>query len=62
MDEELKIKLDDLIINYKDPMTLFRNNNFVSRIAHNPVQHYRTKHIEIDQHFIIEKLYSGLIL
>lgn len=26
MDEELKIKLDDLIINYKDPMTLFWNN------------------------------------
>lgn len=30
-------------------------------IAHNPVQHDHTKHIEVDRHFIKEKLESGLI-
>jgi ATP sulfurylase len=29
--------------------------------ANNPVQHDRTKHIEVDRHFIKEKLDSGLI-
>ncbi|XP_073219751.1 uncharacterized protein [Cicer arietinum] len=30
-------------------------------IAHNPVQHDRTKRIEVDRHFIKEKLDSGMI-
>ncbi|GMQ11665.1 hypothetical protein CsSME_00054197 [Camellia sinensis var. sinensis] len=29
--------------------------------AHNPVQHNRTKHVEIDHHFIKEKLTNGTI-
>lgn len=48
MREELKIKLDDLNINYEDPMRQFLDNNFVSSIAYNPIQHYRSKHIKID--------------
>lgn len=31
-----------------------------TNIAHNPVQHDRRKHVEIDRHFIKEKLKGGL--
>jgi hypothetical protein len=32
-------------------MKLFRDINFVNSIADNPIQHYRTNHIKIDQHY-----------
>ena len=38
---------------------LFCDNKSAISIAHDPVQHDRTKHIEIDRHFIKEKLESG---
>jgi len=57
----MKIILDDLKIKYEAPMGLVSDNKSAIRIAHNPVQLDRTKHIEIDQHFIKEKLDSGLI-
>lgn len=56
----MKIILDDLKIKYEAPMRLFCDNKSAISIAHNPVQHDRTKHIEIDRHFIKEKLDSGL--
>jgi hypothetical protein len=42
-------------------MRLFCDNKSAIAIAHDLVQHDRTKHIEIDKHFIKEKLDSGLI-
>ncbi|RDY05147.1 Copia protein, partial [Mucuna pruriens] len=51
------IILDDLEIKYEGPIKLFCDNN--STIS---VQHDRTKHIEIDKHFIKEKLDNGLIV
>ena len=39
------------------PIRLYFNN----RIAHNPVQHDRAKHIEVDPYFIKEKLESGIV-
>ena len=33
-----------------------------SQIAHNLVQHDRTKHVEMDRHFIKEKLEAGIIV
>ena len=57
----MKIILDDLKIRYEEPMKLFCDNKSAISIAHNPVQHDRTKHIEIDRHFIKEKLDSGVI-
>ena len=40
---------------------LYCNNKLVINIAHNPVQHDRTKHAKVDKHFIKEKLDDGLI-
>jgi len=57
----MKIMLDDLKIKYEAPMGLVCDNKSVISIAHNPVQHDRTKHVEIDRHFIKEKLDNGLI-
>ena len=42
-------------------MRLYCDNKSAISIAHNPVQHDRTKHIEVDRYFIKEKLDSGLI-
>jgi len=57
----LKIILEDLRIKSDDPMRLYCDNKSSISKAHNPVQHDRTKHIEVDRHFIKEKLDSGLI-
>ena len=52
----MEIILDDLKIKYEAPMGLVCDNKSAINIAHNPVQHDRTKHVEIDRHFIKEKL------
>ncbi|KAK2984412.1 hypothetical protein RJ640_009912 [Escallonia rubra] len=57
----LKIILNDLKIKLETPMKLYCDNKSAINIAHNPVQHDRTKHVEVDRHFIKEKLESGLI-
>ena len=38
------------------PIRLYCDNKTSINIAHNPMQHDRTKHVEIDSHFINEKL------
>ena len=57
----IKIILSDLGIKWKEPMKLYYDNKSTISIAHNPVQHDRTKHVEEDRHFIKEKLENGLI-
>ena len=58
---QIFIILIDLGITLKGPMKLYCDNQDAINIAHNPVHHDRTKHVEIDQHFIKEKLNNGLI-
>ena len=55
----LKIVLEDPKIPSHRQMKLFCDNQSAISIAHNPVQHNRTKHVEIDRHFIKEKMEAG---
>lgn len=45
----------------KAPCKLMCDNQSAICISENPVQHDRTKHVEVDRHFIKEKLDSGII-
>ena len=57
----LKIILDDLRIKWDGPMKFHCDNNLAINIAHNSIQHDMPKHIEIDKHFIKEKLEEGIV-
>jgi len=52
----IKIILEDLRIKWEEPMRLYCDNKSAIGIAHNSVQHDRTKHVEVDKHFIKEKI------
>lgn len=56
----LKI-LDDLKIKINLPISLMCDNKSAIQTAANPVFHERTKHLEIDIHFIREKIRSCVI-
>ena len=47
----LKGLLRELQVNLKIPMRLYCDNKVAISIAHNLLQHDRTKHVEIDRHF-----------
>ncbi|KAL6329944.1 hypothetical protein AAG906_039859 [Vitis piasezkii] len=53
--------LEELKISRTLPMKLYCDNKATISIAHNLVLHDRTKHVEVNKHFIKEKLESGLI-
>ncbi|RVW20625.1 Retrovirus-related Pol polyprotein from transposon TNT 1-94 [Vitis vinifera] len=48
--------LEELRVPLKHPMVLYCDNQAAISIAKNPVHHDRTKHVEIDRHFIKEKI------
>ena len=57
----LKKLLRELYFSVTKICKLFSNNKAAISISENPVQHDRTKHVEIDRHFIKEKLEKKLI-
>ena len=57
----VKQVLEDLKIQVPIALKLYCDNKSAIAIAHNPVLHDRTKHVEIDKHFIKEKVDSGEI-
>ena len=46
--------LEDMKLKFDFPLKLCCDSKSTISIAHNIVQHHRTKHIEIDRHFIKE--------
>ena len=57
----IKCILHDLVVCQKKPMMLHCDNKADIAIADNPVQHDRTKHVELDRHFIKDHLDKGTI-
>ncbi|KAK2970044.1 hypothetical protein RJ640_014984 [Escallonia rubra] len=57
----LRLLLQDLGCVSKQPIKLYCDNKAACDIAHNPVQHDRTKHVEIDRFFIKEKLDEKIV-
>nr|GFA31504.1 ribonuclease H-like domain-containing protein [Tanacetum cinerariifolium] len=53
--------MSDLNIRNLLPAELYCNNKAALKIAANPVIHEKTKHFDLDVHFIREKVCSGLI-
>jgi len=52
----------DLSLNIPLPIPTFCDNQSTIQLAKNPSFHERTKHIEVDCHFICTKISEGLIL
>ncbi|GAA0167730.1 hypothetical protein LIER_22598 [Lithospermum erythrorhizon] len=51
----------ELNIQYDGPIQLYFDNQSAISIAHNPIQHDRIKHVEVDRHFIKEKIEENII-
>ena len=57
----IKRILDELKVSSQSPIKAYCDNKAAISIAHNPVLHNRTKHVEVDKNFIKEKKESGQI-
>ncbi|CAL0303641.1 unnamed protein product [Lupinus luteus] len=57
----LQFLLTDLKVTSSTPTSVYCDNQSAIYLAHNPVFHERTKHIEIDCHIVREKIQSKLV-
>lgn len=57
----LKMLQKKLRIPTKTPMRIYYDKKATINIAHNPVHQDRTKYVEVDQHFIKEKIEEGIV-
>ncbi|XP_075079790.1 uncharacterized protein LOC142165046 [Nicotiana tabacum] len=53
--------LKELHVSSSSPSTIFCDNISSIYLAQNPVQHARSKHVEIDIHFVREKVAAGIL-
>ena len=58
----LKTLLSDLHISQPQPPTLWCDNIGATYLTSNPLFHARTKHIEIDFHFVRDQVLKGQLL
>nr|GEU87913.1 copia protein [Tanacetum cinerariifolium] len=58
----LKCLFKDLQLQVQSPISIFCDNSSTIALASNPVQHVRTKYIEIDYHFVRDKIRSKQVL
>ncbi|GJR25787.1 retrovirus-related pol polyprotein from transposon RE1 [Tanacetum coccineum] len=58
----LQCLFKDLQVHTPTPINIFCDNESTIALASNPVHHVRTKHIEIDCHFITDKIKSNQVL
>lgn len=57
----LKMLLSEVGFPITRPMSIYCDNKAAISIAHNLVQHDRTKHVEVDKYFIKDHLKKGSI-
>jgi hypothetical protein len=57
----LKGLLSSLGVEHTDPMHLYCDSQSALHISNNPVLHERTKHIEVDYHFVRDEIVKGSI-
>ena len=57
----LKRLLEELRVKTNGPINMKSDSQSAIAIAKNPVHHDRTKHVEIDKHFISEKVEKQII-
>ena len=56
----LKMLLEELTVTGERPMKIYCDNKATIDISDNLVQHYQTKHVKVDRHFIKEKIEGAI--